>query len=183
MAVSEISNASWSSYFQTAGKIGAIGGAVTSVTCAVLGQDYTYPCAIAALGACAWFSIWLNQSAPQDTLSPKTEGKTVKKLINDQVDKLIDATGETFKKQVNGSTDKFVDVSINAGKTASIAYLPPGVGSLAGASLDSTSGSIKGLSAKSFDVSIDSSTGLSKRSAARSFDSSSEKTGDRKSVV
>ena len=61
MTVSTASNASWVSPFQIAGKMGAIGGAVISATCVVLGRDYTYPCTIAILGACAWFSVWISR--------------------------------------------------------------------------------------------------------------------------
>ncbi len=174
MAVSTVSNASWASFFQTAGKIGAIGGAVTSATCAILGKDYTYPCAITALGACAWFSVWLNQSAPQEAQNPKTEKKTVKEHFKDHADEFIDTMGDAFKEHLKGSTDNFVEWSIGAGKVASITYLPSGAGTAAGASLDMTSGSMKGLSTKSFEASVDSTKGLVKRSVASSFNSSSE---------
>lgn len=169
MAVSAVSNASRASFFQTAGKIGAIGGTVASAACVVLGQDYTYPCAIAVIGACAWFSVRINQSIPQEALSPKAQEKTLKEQCKDVAHELVDELGDKFKAPLKVSTDKLVDASVTTGKLAAITSLPPGVGALAGASLAIAGGIIKGLSARSVESSTDSTKSLVKRSVDRSF--------------
>lgn len=168
MAVSAVSSTSWSNFFQRAGKVGVIVGTVTLAARVALGQNYTYPCAIAAVGACAWFSVWLNQSISQEALLPKAQEKPlkekVKEVAKDVAYEFVDVMGDKFKAQLKVSSDKLVDASVSSGKLAAITYLPPGVGSLAGGSLDIVGGSINALSTRSINTATDSTKNLVKRS-------------------
>lgn len=167
MTVESISREQWAHLLQTVGKFGTIGGSITTLACAVLGQDYTYPCTITALSACTWFTIRLSQSAQEAATNIRTKG-----FIQNNIDTSVDALGVHIKAKLKEKKDAWVDAGVTTAKVALFTSLPLGTGIVAGSMVGLAAESSKGISNKSVDYSVDSMGTTAKMCVAKSFDKS-----------
>jgi hypothetical protein len=158
-------------FFQTAAKIGTIGGSITSLAFVALDYNYTYPCTITALSAYTWFSIWLAQSTQQE--DKESENKPIKEIAKEFIFKIVDKVTEEAKKQLKTYRNQFVDPHIAVGKTAVIALTPQGLEEPVAASLELSEKSAKGLSDISIDGCVNATKGIAKSLISRSFNSCS----------
>lgn len=165
MTVESISREQWAHLLQKVGKFGTIGGSITTLACAVLGQDYTYPCTITALSACTWVSIRLSQSAAANT--PNSKG-----FIQRNINTSVDAAGEHLKTKLKERKDEWMEAGVTAAKLAMLTSLPLGTGIIAGSMVGLAGESSKGLSNKSIDSFVDSMETSTKTCVGKFFDNS-----------
>lgn len=118
MSISGISKEQGTQFFETAAKVGAIGGTIASLTCVVLDRDATYPATLTALSVCAVASIWLTKLAHTRLANSESENRSIKDHVKDQT---VHELSRKEKKELRKRKDAAIDVGDSAAKTAVVA--------------------------------------------------------------